>query len=134
VNKDKDSWISSRKSKRGTSSAWGLQDRGSNWRRWTARVVVVIGFVAFVAVAAYVVNRGVDWYQGRAATTTTVQQASNTTKTITIASGMAAGEVGRLLEEGGIIKSSAEFVDLVKSRARRTRYCLASTSSAGGSL
>ncbi len=107
---------SSRKSERDSSSAWGRQDRGRTWRRWIARGVVVIGFLAFVSVAAYLVNRGVDWYQERSITTTTKEEASETTKTVTIASGTSAAEVGRLLQEGGVIASSAEFVDLVKSR------------------
>lgn len=76
---------------------------------------MVVGFLAFVSVAAYLVNRGVDWYQERG-TTTTEQEARDTTKTVTIASGTSAAEVGRLLEDGGVIESSAEFVDLVKSR------------------
>jgi UPF0755 protein len=115
VNKDRDSWSSSRKGERGASTAWGRQKRVGNWRRWVIRGVVVVGFVAFVSVAAYLANRGVDWYQARA-TTTTEQEALATTKTVTIASGTSAAEVGRLLEDGGVITSSAEFVDLVKSR------------------
>jgi UPF0755 protein len=115
VNKDRDSRDFRRKGELGSSPVWGRQDSRARWRRWITRVVVVIGFLAFVSVAAYFVNRGVDWYQERS-TTTTQQAAHDTTKTVTVASGTSAAEVGRQLEDAGVIESAAEFVDLVKSR------------------
>jgi UPF0755 protein len=97
----------------GELPGWG-EDKGRIWRRWITRVVVVIGFLAFMSGAAYLVNKGVDWYQGRSTTTTAGAQV--TTKTVTVASGMTAAEVGQLLEDEGIIQSASEFLDLVKSR------------------
>jgi len=64
---------------------------------------------------AYVVDKGVSWVQDNA-TTTTTEAAENPTIRVVISSGMTATQVGRVLEEEGVIESSSAFVDLVKSR------------------
>lgn len=87
----------------------------SPWQRWGLRLFIVGVFVAFVVGAFYLVNRGVDWYRGQTATTLG-QESQGAPITVTITPGMTAAEIGKLLEERGIIRSSAEFVDLVSSR------------------
>lgn len=89
--------------------------RRRRMKRWITRSVIVGVFLAFVIVAAYFVNRGVDWFHVRS-TTTSTQAAHGAAVQVTVSPGMTASEVGRLLEEQGVIDSSAAFVDLVKTR------------------
>ena len=70
MNRDRETGQLTAKRRPGARAQDGAADRGDIWRRWVTRIVVVVGFVAFVLVAAYLVNRGVDWYQERATTTT----------------------------------------------------------------
>jgi len=77
---------------------------------------VVVGiFVVFVVGAFYGINKGVSWYRDQSASVTTEAPHGAPVK-VTITPGMTAAEIGRLLEEEGVISSSAEFVDLVRSR------------------
>jgi UPF0755 protein len=71
--------------------------------------------LVFAAVCAFLVNKGFDWYRDRSTTTSTLFSETTVTK-VSITSGMTAVEIGDLLEEKGIIESSADFVDLVKER------------------
>lgn len=100
----------------GTRPGGGLRPRGQDPRaRWITRLVVVGVFVAFLAAAFYGVNKGVNWYRDRSSVSTTVE-VHGTPVQVTINPGMTATEIGKLLEREGVIASSAEFVDLVKSR------------------
>jgi UPF0755 protein len=90
-------------------------DRGRTVRRWITRVVVVGGFLGFVVGAAYFVNWSIDWFHERS-TTTTTEAAHGAVIKVTVNPGMTASEIGRLLEEEGVIDSSSAFVDLIKER------------------
>jgi len=68
---------------RGDNAGWG-PEKGRRWRRWVLRFVVVAGFIAFACVAAWLVNKGIDWYQVRA--TTTTEEAEIATLTVTVKS------------------------------------------------
>jgi UPF0755 protein len=109
----KSTWPARGNKKRRGSAGWG-PDRGPDWKRWVARVVVVAGFVAFVVVGYSLVGKGVHWYRDHSTTTTEVAQVK--THTVTVEAGMSAAEIGDALETQGVIQSAAEFVDLVKSR------------------
>ena len=85
-------------------------------RRWPLRIVVVGGFIVFFLGVAYLVDRGIDWYKDRSTVTTTTEVATHETVRVVIDSGMTAAEIGRLLQQQGVIESSSEFVDLVKAR------------------
>ncbi|MBN1628619.1 MAG: endolytic transglycosylase MltG [Thermoleophilia bacterium] len=89
--------------------------------RWPLRLVVVGGFIVFFLGVAYVVDRGVDWYTARSATTTTTEAVASKTTEVVIDSGMTTSAIGRLLEEEGVIDSSSAFVDLVKARGSENR-------------
>jgi UPF0755 protein len=95
-------------------------DRRSTARRWIARLVVVGGFLAFVVGVAYFVNWSIDWFHERS-TTTTTEEARGPAVKVTVNPGMTASEVGRLLEEKGVIDSSSAFVDKVKERGTEER-------------
>ena len=97
----------------GSGDPWGPGDRRR--RRWITRILIVIAFVASISIVAYVVDRGVSWVQERS-TTSTTQAVENPTIRVVISSGMTATQVGKVLEEEGVIESSSAFVDLVKSR------------------
>ncbi len=105
------------------SSQWSARGSGRDpWdpgnrklKRWITRILIVVAFIAGISIVAYVVDKGVSWVQGNA-TTTTIQAAENPTIRVVISSGMTATQVGRVLEEEGVIESSSAFVDLVKSR------------------
>jgi len=97
----------------GTRDPWGPGDRRR--RRWVTRILIVIAFLVGIAVVAYVVDRGVSWVQEQSSTTTT-EVAQNPTIRVVVASGMTATQVGRVLEDEGVIDSASAFVDLVKSR------------------
>lgn len=83
--------------------------------RWPARIAVVGGFLVFIVVVAFLASKGVDWFNERSQTTTTTEARGPVVQVI-LNPGMSATEIARLLEEKGVIKNSAEFVDLVKSR------------------
>ncbi|NLE10078.1 MAG: endolytic transglycosylase MltG [Actinobacteria bacterium] len=85
-------------------------------RRWPLRIVVVLGFILFFVGVAYVVDRTMDWYADRSGTTTTTEAVAGETIEVVIDSGMSTSEIGRLLEDKGVIQSSSGFVDLVKAR------------------
>lgn len=90
-------------------------------RRWPLRIAVVGGFIAFIIGVAYLVDRGVDWYAERSATTTTTEAAAGQTVRVVIDSGSTAAEIGRLLEAKGVIESSSAFVDTVKARGSENK-------------
>lgn len=98
---------------------WGAGQRRK--RRWPLRIVIVGGFILFFIGVAYVVDRGMDWYEARSETTTTTQAVSEETIKVAIDSGMSAAEIGRLLEQKGVIESSSAFVDLVKARGSENK-------------
>ena len=84
------------------------------FRRWLLRFVVVVGFFAFVAGVVTFVLRGAEWLQAHSTTTTVTQTVA--TVQVQITPGMSATQIGRLLEEKGVVDSASEFVGLVKSR------------------
>lgn len=83
-------------------------------KRWAARIVVVAGFFAFVAIVATFVLKGAEWLEARSVTTTVTSVV--TSVRVQITPGMSATQIGRLLEEQGVIASASDFVELVKSR------------------
>jgi len=90
---------------------WGPERRRRG--RWGTRILIVGAFLVCVLVVGYVARTGVDWVQERSSTTTL---AGDATIEVVIDEGMTTIEMGNLLEEKGVIDSSAAFVDLVKSR------------------
>jgi UPF0755 protein len=91
-------------------------DRQRKARRWIARCVVVAAFLLFIVGVALFVNRSVDWFHVKSTSTTATQSTHGAAVEVTVDPGMSASEVGRLLEEKGVVDSSADFVDLVKER------------------
>jgi cell division protein YceG involved in septum cleavage len=83
-------------------------------RAWATRIVVVVGFVAFMFGVYSAVDRGRDWLQAKASETTATTVA--TTVKVVISPGMTASQIGELLEDKGVVSSAAAFVDLVASR------------------
>jgi UPF0755 protein len=82
--------------------------------RGIRRVVVIAGFLILVIVCAVLLTKGIDWFQAHSPTTTELAQAAEVE--VAIEQGMTAVDIGGLLEEAGVIESSAEFVDTVKER------------------
>lgn len=97
----------------GRGAPW--EPRGRRRRRWITRILIVLVFVAGISAVAAVVERGIDWVRGRT-TTSTTQAARSVSVKVVIDPGMSATDIGKLLEEQGVIDSSAAFVDLVNSR------------------
>jgi UPF0755 protein len=83
-------------------------------KAWALRIVVVIGFVAFMIGVYTVVNRTHEWLQAKAAETTTTTVAA--TVKVIISPGMSTAQIGQLLQDKGVIASASVFVDLVNSR------------------
>lgn len=83
-------------------------------RRWAVRMVVVVGFLGFVTVVAAFVVKGAEWLEARSVTTTVTSVV--TSVRVQITPGMSATQIGRLLEQQGVIASASDFVELVKSR------------------
>jgi len=83
-------------------------------RAWATRIVVVIGFFAFMYGVYMVANRGHEWLQAKAAETTSTSLAASVK--VIISPGMTATQIGQLLEDKRVIGSAAAFVDLVASR------------------
>jgi UPF0755 protein len=83
-------------------------------KAWITRVIVVVGFFAFLFGVYTAVNRGHEWLQAKAAETTSTSLAASVK--VTISPGMTAVQIAQLLENKGVISSATEFVDLVDSR------------------
>jgi UPF0755 protein len=92
---------------------WGPRKRK---RRWPVRVAIVGGFLIFFVIVAILADKGVNWFKERSSATTTTAAAHGAAVKVTINPGMTAAEIGALLEQKGVIASSAAFVDLVKGR------------------
>lgn len=97
---------------------WG--SGGRRRKRLVRRILIVGAFLVCVAIVAAVVVNGVRWVQGRS-TTTTTQSAQVPSVQVVIKPSMTATEIGRLLEQQGVIESTAAFVDLVKSRGTESK-------------
>jgi UPF0755 protein len=72
-------------------------------------------FIVFVVAAVLLINKGVDWFHEHS-TTTVTEAAHGAAVKVVVNPGMTAAQIGTLLQERGVIESSAEFVDLVKAR------------------
>jgi UPF0755 protein len=83
-------------------------------KAWAVRVVVVVGFVAFMLGVYTVVNRTHDWLVAKAAETTSTTLAASVK--VTVSPGMTAAQIGQLLQDKGVITSASAFADLVSSR------------------
>lgn len=83
-------------------------------KAWALRVVVVIGFVAFMIGVYAVVNRTTDWLQAKQAETTSTTLAASVR--VTISPGLTSAQIGQLLQDKGVITSASAFADLVSSR------------------
>lgn len=88
-------------------------------KAWITRVVVVIGFFAFMYGVYTVVNRGHEWLQAQAAETTSTTLAASVK--VIISPGMTTTQIGQLLEDKGVIASAPAFVDLVDSRGSENK-------------
>jgi UPF0755 protein len=83
-------------------------------KAWATRMVVVVGFVAFMFGVYTVANRTHDWLLAKAAETTSTSLASSVK--VVISPGLTPAQIGQLLEAKGIVSSASAFVDLVQSR------------------
>jgi len=100
-----------------TGSTWGQGKRSKS--RWPARLVVVGGFIVFILVVAFLADKGWNWFNERSASTSTTVAAQVTVQVV-ITPGMTASEIGKLLQDKGIVSSSSNFVDLVNSRGTQS--------------
>ena len=80
-----------------------------------SRALIVLAFVACIAVVAGVAISGIKLIQGRADTETTSTTTASEA-TILVKQGMGATQVGQLLVQAGLVDTASEFVDLVKAR------------------
>lgn len=88
---------------------------GRRYRRLLNRVLIVGAFIICMVILGAAVLGGMRLVEARSGDTTSTTLATGTV-TVDIESGMGATQVGRLLQEKGVIESSAAFVDLVKAR------------------
>ncbi len=102
--------------KTGPSGNRALYDKRNRKRRWPTRIAVVGGFLVFITVVAFLASKGVDWFNERSAETTSTSVGHGPVVKVIVNPGMSATEIGKLLEQKGVVDSAAEFVDLVKSR------------------
>jgi UPF0755 protein len=111
-----DPWYTEPARKRGS-----LGPSGRRPRRWLIRILIVGVFFGCLALIGAAVDRGVHWVEGRSSSTSTTEAARGPTVEVVISPGTTATQVGTLLEEQGVIESSAAFVDLVKSRGSESK-------------
>ncbi len=94
---------------------------GRRYRRWINRVLVVGAFIIGVVILGAGVLGGMRLVEARSDRDVTTTVVATGEVTIDIPSGMGATQVGKVLEEEGVIESSAEFVDLVKARGSENK-------------
>ena len=116
-----DSWYPQSSRKGGRRAPW--EPGGRRRRRWVIRILIVVAFFGGMALIAEAVDRGMDWMRGRS-TTTTTETASSANIRVVIAPGMTAIQIGKALEDAGVIESSAAFVELVNSRGTGSKLHL----------
>jgi|WetSurMetagenome_2_1015567.scaffolds.fasta_scaffold19826_3 UPF0755 protein len=93
-----------------------LYDKRRRKRRWPTRIAVVGGFLVFITIVGFLATKGVDWFNARTDATTSTTAGHGPVVKVIVNPGMSATEIGRLLEQKGVINSAADFVDLVKTR------------------
>ena len=93
-----------------------LYDKRRRKRRWPTRIAVVGGFLVFITIVGFLATKGVDWFNARTDATTSTTAGHGPVVKVIVNPGMSATEIGRLLEQKGVISNSADFVDLVKTR------------------
>ncbi len=89
--------------------------RNRRYKRLINRVLVVGIFIICLVILGAAVLGGMRLVEARSTGETSTTLAGGLV-TVDVASGMGATQVGKLLEEAGVIESSAAFVDLVKAR------------------
>ncbi|HLA80207.1 MAG TPA: endolytic transglycosylase MltG [Thermoleophilia bacterium] len=119
-----------------TDDQWPTEPAGSGWNDWSSRplgtvprnprgrkprgnisrVLIVFAFVVCIVIIVAAVIGGLRLVQGRSSQADTTSTTTATTATVVVKQGMGATQVGQLLEDAGVIDSSAAFVDLVKAR------------------
>lgn len=88
-------------------------------KAWITRIVVVVGFLAFMFGVYSAYDRTHDWLQAKAAETTTTTLPSSVK--VTISPGMSTAQIGQLLEARGVVSSASAFVDMVASRGSASK-------------
>lgn len=89
--------------------------RNRRYKRLLNRVFVLGAFVICMVILGAAVVGGMRLFEARSADGVTTTSIVGVV-TVEIPSGMGATQVGKLLEENGVIESSSAFVDLVKAR------------------
>jgi UPF0755 protein len=82
--------------------------------------VVVAGFAVFLVLVFGGLGLAVRWYDSHS-TGNTVADNAGASRTVDIAAGMTASQIGALLQEQGIIADSADFLDLVTERGSENK-------------
>ncbi len=89
--------------------------RNRRYKRLINRVLIVGAFIICLVILGAAIVGGMRLLEARSTGETSTTLAGGLV-TVDIASGMGATQVGKLLQEKGVIESSAAFVDLVKAR------------------
>jgi UPF0755 protein len=110
---------------------WGRTDQGRSgplgprgqrpkprWNRST--LVVICGFVVFLIAVFAGLGLAVKWFDSHS-TGTTLTGGANGSRVVDVSAGMTASQIGTLLQEQGIIASTADFLDLVTEHASENK-------------
>ncbi len=100
--------------------AWEPGGSGPKKKWTTTTTMVVAGFAVFLVLVLGGLGLAVKWYDSQS-TDTTVADGGDSSRTIDIAAGMTASQIGALLQEQGIITDSADFLDLVTERGSENK-------------
>jgi UPF0755 protein len=117
---DYKNWRSLSRASQGGSADWNPEGHRPRQKSSVIRVLVVAGFLALAVASAVLLAKGVGWTRAHSPDSTVAANGA-TSRSVTVEGGMTASQIGALLEEQGIIASSAAFVDLVTDRASENK-------------
>jgi UPF0755 protein len=94
-------------------SPWGTSGERPQRKVTRSNAAIVVGFVILLVVVFTALGLAVKWYNSHSTDTTTVAGGGGGSRVVDVTSGMTASQIGTLLQQQGIIASSADFLDLV---------------------
>ncbi len=106
---------------KGNRSPWGTSGERPQPKVTRSNAVIVAGFVIFLVIVFTALGLAVKWYNSHSTDTTTVAGGGGGSRVVDITSGMTASQIGTLLQQQGIIASSADFLDLVTEHATENK-------------
>jgi cell division protein YceG involved in septum cleavage len=101
--------------------SWGGPAQKPRRKLTRTNFMVGVGFVIFIIIVFTALGLAVKWYNSHSTDTTTVAGSGGTSRVVDITAGMTASQIGALLQQQGVITSTADFLDLITAHATENK-------------